>query len=540
MHFKKKTMRNTLLIITFVLLHHKASSQWPKIYGQDYFRSYSMGVVETYDKGFLINYDFLKYINSEQNSGLLKLDINGEKLWKKELKANNKYIKVEGLALTKDNGIIISGRTTMLDVNTDPFVMKLNSCMEVEWCNIYHTPNLEDMADEIVYLPDENAFLMILNNHSYSNQERVNVMKIDSIGNLIWNNVICTNNLNYIGAIGLGLDYNNLNSKIIVRGFVYVYDSTGWYFLKPYYADINTNGNLNWEIYNYPDSTYTYGFSCNNTLFSNSEIVGIVHNYNDRNTAIVKIDFHGNFVSVNSLHKPDTVVSTQNYSSNIIDSSLYFGRQYFVEDYPNVAKGYAYLQKTDNHGNFINEVKIRDFTSVISGIGVTKDKKLAVAAWADELNSNFLFSKYNRDLEYDTLYNSPFIYDYDCSSSISSGFIEMNCNTIIKVEELERDKTRSLKIAPNPAKDYCIIYLPDTYSKVDVSAIFNVTTSYTDYVKDVTIEVWDINSKLVNQFNLPNGIKEQVIKTSNFKKGIYLVKAYNNSGVYLTGKFIVQ
>lgn len=533
-------MIRLLLIFLLTVPNLTAFAQWP-VYGTEYDWAYPNQIRETYDHGFIVSFDYKPNgMNYESNSGLLKVDVNGNLLWKKVLNNQNKFTAIKGISVTPDNGLLIAGWTCLLDEYTDPFMIKFNACLEVEWCNIYKTPGIEDLIDEVVYIPDDNAYLVdVFNDDPNHPQQRIFLMKLDSTGNIIWKNLYCTNT-DYISELPLGLEFSSTDSSVILNGYVYACeDSTGIYAIKPYWMKVKTDGEFMWELYRITDSTFTNGFSRRKLMLDSGLIFSPLLGMQYSDSRLCKLSADGEFLELNTIYQPDSCVGSVINSSCKMGNSLYFGMQYFTTGVD--ALGNGVLQKTDFFGNFIKESLLPlDFTSIIFDICNTLDNKLLIGCVHDMYTDDFMLMKFTEDLEYDSIYTNPMVYDSLCLGGITSGSITMACNEIVKVNEPENIGSSIMKLTPNPAEDHTIIYLPELFGTVKEQGIFNVTSYRSDYVKDLLLSVFDINGRLVYLKPWPDNIKEQVLQLNGWKPGMYFIRISNKGSIFSTGKLLVR
>lgn len=532
---KFDSMRN-LLFILLIISSIATKAQWPVVYGQEYYWAYPNHTRETYDKGFIVTFDYQHNPGMAYNSALLKVDINGNLLWKKVLANQSKYMQIRGLDVDHDGGVIISGRTCINNDLPDAFVMKLNACMQPEWCNIYNTPSLEDLAGEIIFLPFEDTYILSLTNSD--SEERVQLMKIDSSGHTLWRNVYA-NNPDYISELPIGLEYSALDTSVILSAFVYAYeDSSGMYCAQPYWSKINTYGDFLWELYHIPDTSFTYGIARRRPLLTNNGniIAPAVTSYNSH---LVSIGKYGNYEWIRTLYQPDTAIAIVVNSASILNDNVYLGVQYFNNGFDPIGKGA--LQKNDTLGNFIGEVVLPvDFTSTIFDICNSFDNKLLITAGHDMSLEDFMLIKYNENLESDSVYTYPYIYDSLCPWGITSGSIEMACDVITGIENEIKKGLSTLKLAPNPADEYTVVYLPETVATKETQGVFNVTTYRSDYVKNLSMDIYDIYGHQVYSSPWPDQIKEKVLNISDWKPGIYMIRIFNSEQIISTGKLLVK
>lgn len=508
------------------------------IYGQEHFWASPYQLIETDDHGFVVVYEFQDYQGSPLNSAILKVDVNGNLLWKKLMGNDSKHLQLNGIAKSPDGGYVLSGWTCLIDDYSDPFILKVNSCFETEWCKIYKTNYIDDLAGEIVQIPGENAYIT----YFFYNQnvhERISIIKIDLEGNTIWKNNY-SNNPIYISELALGLGYSEQDTSVLLRGIVYAYeDSSSMYALQPYWLKVDTDGFMQWEIFHIPDSSFTYGVSARKPIFLQDSNIILPATQIPSTGKLIKINSEGNFKWLKTLHHPDTVLAVDLNSTAILNNNIYVGAQYFVtgEEYV----GYASIIKNDTSGNFISQCIIpTNFTSVIYSLLATSDSKLVISASHDYNDMDFMLIKYNEALEYDTI-NSQF-YDYDslCPYAITPDEIEMNCDIVTDVTDLETGNFSGIKFAPNPADLFTIITLPETITSEEPTGFFNVKSYRADYVKELKLAVYNINGRLVYASPWPDNTKEKVLFTSDWEIGMYLIKITKGEQLLLSGKLMVK
>lgn len=529
-------MKPILVILFFLKLTFSLAQGI--VYGDDELWADPNLIRETYDHGFIVTYDFKPPYKPDANSALLKVDINANLLWEKKINNQDEYLQIKGITTTKDNGILVTGRTCLMEeVNSDAFVMKLDPCMEVEWCNIYRTPELDDFMDEVVHIPSENSYIISSFSAYQPVNERASLIKLDSTGALVWKKSAMFNPY-YIGELISGLEYDTTNSSVVINGFVDApVDTTGLYSIQPYLCKFSINGTFDWELFQIPDTSFTRGLTARRTMFSSSGIfVPIVGSHKAR---MLRLNSEGQFISLSTLHQPPITYGITPYSSCMLNNHLYFGLQHFITN--QYADGNGYIQKTDTLGNFISEVMIpNDFTAIVYDICKTFDDKLLAAVSHDINEMDFMLLKYKENLEYDSIYTVPLIYDSHCPEGITSGTIDLSCNIITGTTDIFQTSQPTLNLAPNPANDYTIIYLPEMFSTSEKHNIISVTTAVSDYVKDLTITVYDVNSTLIYAATLPDGVKAQVLKTTGWKSGIYFIRISKANQTIATGKLIVE
>jgi len=260
--------RPTLLLFLFLLIK-LSYGQWPAVFGTEYYWAYPNHTRETYDKGFILTLDFESQPNTPYGSCIIKTDINGNELWRKRIGNSSKHLQILGVAFDPENNMYITGATAQFDDWRDPFIMKLNPCMEVEWCNIYATPGLDDLAFEIVYVPQLNTFTVNLYYTRLIDNTRL--LSIDTDGNEVWSNYY-GNNYNYTGNLPFGLTNSSIDTSNLVYGFAYArIDSTSVFELEPYWLKVAHDGTPIWGKFRLPDSVFDNGEAREESIYAKSK-----------------------------------------------------------------------------------------------------------------------------------------------------------------------------------------------------------------------------------------------------------------------------
>jgi hypothetical protein len=117
------------------------------VFSQDWIRYYGYGqqpygyyCIEQYDKGYILLGDIQSYLYG----WIIKTDINGYEIWDKKIGDGIHSVIPSNIEQTLDNGFILCGTTTLFNPPySDPFIMKLNNCGELEWCKglVYDNTN---------------------------------------------------------------------------------------------------------------------------------------------------------------------------------------------------------------------------------------------------------------------------------------------------------------------------------------------------------------------------------------------------------------
>ncbi|HLO91707.1 MAG TPA: T9SS type A sorting domain-containing protein [Lentimicrobium sp.] len=530
-------MLRSLSIYFLCFMNLGLYAQWPVIHNLGYQFVIPNYLVETYDKGFISTFDYKRSNSQFSSSAIFKMDVNGNQLWKKELNNENNYLQINGFALAENGSLAFCGHTYKYEDVRDVYIMKLNPCMEVSWCKVFRTPGVDDVADEMVYCPVDSSFIMT--KWTDSSTETIRLMKVDSDGELIWDNLYAFNNPNFVGAFPLRLTYCQNDNSVIFSGFVDVQiDSLYWY--QPYWFKISSEGEMLWERYNVPDSLFGHGFSSREPMFpADTVVVAPVLSYSGK-SGYVKMNYlTGEFKEYNELYQPDSTLYGTLCVSTYLNDHIYTSIQYFTTGSNGI--GCSSIQKTEINGSLIGETILPvNYTAVAYDLYPTSDDKLFLTASHLINQSDFMVIKYNENLEYDSIYTRPFNYDTLCQDAITSGTIQMNCDIVTGTIYFLISDKQVLDIYPNPTDDYCVIKLPEYLHEEKQFGLFTQTSNTSDYVKNCSLQVYDINGELVSQIAWPDHSKELLLNTSEWNSGLYIVRILKENNLIASGKILVN
>jgi hypothetical protein len=142
-------IRTLILVVSILFSIQSFCQEWIRIYGQGK-DAIGMYIIEDYDKG----YNILGMIKDYKYLWLLKTDINGNIIRDKKIGKGSYTVWSRNIERTLDNGYIICGTWTKFNPSFDAFLIKLNSCAEIEWCKTLITPTNYDKGFKIQPTPE--------------------------------------------------------------------------------------------------------------------------------------------------------------------------------------------------------------------------------------------------------------------------------------------------------------------------------------------------------------------------------------------------
>lgn len=474
----------------------------------------------------------------------MKTGINGEMLWYKAFGENFDGSGIFDVNQTTDGGFIVAGTTHKYDSWGDPFIMKLNSCGESEWCRIYtSTPDTFDYTNSIYPIPGGYIAYIYRTGDLYAN-DHIHLFRLDPYGDLLWQQQYALSDTLFSGAAGehmmVTADY-----RYLINGYCYYPDSgtVEPKYLRPLIIKVDSTGNAEWEL---PWSTINeksfYGMS-NRSIVDNHHTIYSCGRHieeeatppGDRPTMLIT-DSVGNEISYHDL-VPDSW------------QAVFFNINWFQDSTIALDGGWAYTPsqvgqigvfKVDRNGNILDSANIIKSYYCFSDAIVDQDNKLFLVQGQYFENQWHTYSwKLNSDLEYDTLYTYPYVYDSLCPHPIASDTIPLDCVIVGLNEPFENPETGRLKVYPNPASDVLHVEIPDKLKSETHSPVFNLTTVYHQW-KSATLEVYDLFGKQVFSKAINHGEKLLDLDVSAWPRGMYVVRLVYNGKTVSTAKVMVE
>ncbi len=279
----KKVM---FFIFINILLMQSPEIKWGRIYGGDN-DDYARAVIECSDKGFIGVGSTNSFGNGGYDVYLFKVDSLGYPIWTKTFGgAQDDY----GYAIcaADSNNYLVAGTTYSFGQGfSDIFLIKIDEDGDTIWTKTYGD-SLDESCYSIVPIYDNKYFICGTTNSSGSGNQDVLLMKIDSMGNILWSKTYGGGMDEY--AYCVDRTYDN---GCIITGKTYSYGNGG---SDIYTIKIDSLGDIEWMgLYgSYLDEA---GFSVQQTADSGFVVCGTAYvtllgyewcllRYNQRGTLI--------------------------------------------------------------------------------------------------------------------------------------------------------------------------------------------------------------------------------------------------------------
>ena len=526
-------MRKVLgfIVAMYLIIPLIHAQNWPKIYTG--MNAWADWVIQTYDKGYVI----LGTKTNNKIGWIIKTDINGNILWDKKLGSGQYTIYPMNIEQTMDNGFIIGGTTMQIGNQEDAFILKLNTCAELEWCKIIYTPTIHDDLGWCVKPTLDGGYLLLGSYNDPNPKNRINLFRFDGNGQLLW----------HYSYPPDSLLFDDDADDILVDTDGFLLSGSGYYpgpgippgygAIRPYYIKTDTSGITLWKTI-YGEGTYYWGHAFQTIKGANNNYYSAArHNDTTGNDypALVKLFHNGDTsYSVNLTQNSYLGIAT---TINIKDdTSLILGIAWSPDNGP----GPVGLVKTDTLGNVLQSITFLNNDVTIAATAKSFDNKYFSVSTLYTPSGHIYAWKVNKNLVYDSIYHHPFVYDSLCSYPIESDTIVPNCDLIVDVQEpIENPETTNLKVFPNPGKTYITIELPKYLKLNSGISNFQSTTIYHQW-KSTILEAFDLNGRQVFQKEIPRDQTQLEIDVSIWSRGMYFFRLIYNKQMVAGEKVIID
>ena len=179
--------------VLLIKIDESGNEIWMKAYGNIDFPNQEWGndIVQINDNGFLIVGSRDRYNEGGKNSLILRLDVNGELIWEKEL-TNGEQTNETAYSISagKDEAFYICLSQNSLDNNKsyNPSIIKIDSFGTIYWQKNYKSDSM-DYHEFRAYSTLDNQLLIVgstVNKLTAKSNEDAFISRIDSNGKIIW------------------------------------------------------------------------------------------------------------------------------------------------------------------------------------------------------------------------------------------------------------------------------------------------------------------------------------------------------------------
>ncbi|MDD4554899.1 MAG: T9SS type A sorting domain-containing protein [Bacteroidales bacterium] len=422
--------------------------------------------------------------------------------------------------------------------------MKLNACMEKEWCRIYTVgQNRFDKTVSVKQIPGGYIALVFYGNELSSN-EKVYMYRLDNNGDLLWQQQYGNTDSMMAGAEGYDMTVTP-DLKYLIGGYCYYPDSgtSGPRYLRPLIIQVDSMGNTAWELpWRYISGAHFYGMAYRSIIDNKNTIYSCGRHIDEEATppgdrpTMLKTDSNGNELTYYDL-VPDSWQAVFFNLNWFQDSTIEIDGGWGMNS---MSEGQIAAFKVDKNGNVLDSINIMESVYCFSDAIIDMDNKVVLVQPLHDGNHwRTNLWKLNSDLEYDTLYTHPIVYDSLCPHPIPSDTIPLDCVVVGLNEPFENPETGRLKVYPNPASDVLHVEIPDKLKAETHSPVFNLTTVYHQW-KSAVMEVYDLFGKQVFSKEINRGDKQLDLNVSAWPRGMYVVRLVYNGKTVASEKVVVE
>lgn len=526
--------------IILILLNFSAYAQEWKRYYPNWpgFSSSTYSVKEVYDKGYLTG-GCLKKPDNTWPGWIFKTDINGNLLW---------YRLIDGFTdsdfgdfeMTSDGGFIAGGRYwNEAKQVRDAYVMKFNACAEPEWCSFL--PENENCSSEInrIKQMDDGSYICERLKYVWDHHYRWSLIRLSAQGDVIWSNYYDLN-FSYFAQVDLGEMKKTSDNCVLITSSVYdSISEDGLLSQMPYWYKVDIDGNLLWDtkwnllqpfcpaearflVEDYKGDYYSGGFV---SPWKKSQLYKLSHEGDTLNRYYMN-------------DSPPAISGAQVNTLRFIsaDSILMSGQAWDTPE-----GNYWTLQITDTMGNFINRKYEKEQALFVNSI-VTSDNKILLVGLSAENSANSVIAlyKFNMNLEYDSIYTQPHIYDSLCPHAIVSDTIPMpgNCRVVSVPQPIPMGDIQTLTLTPNPAANFVSVGIPEFYAQSSSFALGKMQ-QFRPLTGEVGLRMYGLAGKKVLEETFDAAERNHNIDVSHYPAGMYLLQLNRQNETVATGKLVI-
>ena len=525
-----KTKINFLVLIILFTLPLFAQN-WDIYIGNSGTKEFGEDIVETYDKGILY------VIGMEDSVWFTKTTINGDVLWKKSL-SNGESISPYAIIETSDHGYAFLG-AVIINQSYASIVVKFNSCFEKEWCRIL--PLNDYFQTPCSILENSDHLLLITTQTPDIFEAPINLYALTLSGDFLWKK-------NYVTQE----DYPDMNNQRLftMKQINGEYYGVGMCFvphptipnndiLKHLLVRIGADFQEKWAL-TYGNSDFRG--SLNDIIVLDEEnhfyLFGDLKNdpdfVYDEKLLIIEINSDGDNLGYHIVENDSiqtelksTSLQTMEITDNnkiVASGSFRFSTNLYDNNFGEIV--------FDTSGNVYHFQNFPDYIYPYVKLEKTSDNYYLEGATYDYQNGDWdaYLHKHDANLDPAPINTDPIEYDYLCPDIIETEDIVLDDCVIVGIEDLPTPKEYYARIATIPIWIY----------PTPASNIVHFVMENTEHHNNITLQVFDLNGRPIEQQDIQRGQKEATTNVSHWQSGMYAVVVFSEGKVVGKEKFVVR
>lgn len=526
-----------VLLILFPTILVGQNYRWEVIHGIQTRNEGFSSIVEDYDKGLFVSGN--RWIGYEGDGWGFKTDVNGNLLYDKILSHGEHTLSLKSVTHDLDGNKYMCG--TFWDGHSWPFIIKLDSCGNIVWCNALRDDNFDYGGSEDIFVTKNNVVLLITYYTNYQNSaDKIHIIAFDSEGNKLWMKPYASEN-NYPLIENLSIqDCIQFNSDYYLSGFCYYPfpHDPNHLWLRPLFIGIDSLFNEKFVV-PFMKTDSVFGMAHGIIPINDSILMGIGGNYNlsDSNKIEVSMMFintEGTEIGLSHIpinnFPPDIEIAAAG-SGALINDSTFISLAGLGTESPE--GGYRSHILFNSSGDLLKMKP--DSTLVVGKMIKTSDSNFVVGGNIMQNNSlwkDIIMYKLNDSLESVPFDTTQYVYDSLCPHSIQSGTIDLyDCLTVVDIGELptpqeyfESIRWIPVKVYPNPATEGCV----------------NLEFENTNHHQNMELLCYDDFGRQVHSQKIYKGQQNTDLNVSAWPPGIYIAVVYSDGSARGKAKFVVR
>jgi hypothetical protein len=291
--------------------------------------------------------------------------------------------------------------------------------------------------------------------------------------------------------------------------------------VQPYFIKADTAAEELWNIKwwnGYGGEARRSAFSTNGSIYNATWL----RFSGPSNPYILKFTDQGEMINGYPL-LADTIEGGGANSILLVNDSIIYAGLSWTQD-PIHFEGFSDIVKADTFGVLkIQRNLISNTTFAPDDIILTSDNKIVtIGSYYVNGPWNIYLWKLTLDLEDDTLYTHPLSYDSLCPYGITSDTLELDCSLFVNIDEIptREEYESTIKISPNPARDWITLTLPDV-----------------KLPDELEISIYNLFGQVVLKKEVSHQNRSASLNISGLSPGFYLAACKDSRNRILKGKF---
>jgi len=495
-------------------------------------------VIQLYDKGYYVAGGF-EGVNELYRGWNIKVDENLEMVYDKVIEHSLSNVAISNSTSDNNGNIFITGFTTYPE--QWPFVTKLDSCGNKQWCKILaYSDNFNYGSAIDILLTNKNEVIILAVLVADDQIDLTHLIGLNTNGNVLWKKPYASKNDYPWIDQAIGYSVTELDNDYYISGFCYwpYPDDTTHVFLRPLFIGIDSVFNEKWILPFYAlDSVYGTAYETvplNDSVFMGA---GIRRAYDANNEDVAMVMFYNKYGEELGYNE----ISNDQIGSDIkgsvirdivrINDTLFMTSSQFGPDFGGNPGGEFIIDTTGNIFNFQSRPNtIATSPSLIK----TFDNNYLFAINTEEGKTDLDIYLYKIDENLNDVPFDPTPHNYDslCPGGIQSGNIDLSdCLIWTNIGDAPSPQEYYASIKQIPIKAY-----PNPVSEGNITFEFENT----EHHNNIELKCFDLYGKEIFSNKVYRHQTETVLDISTINEGMYVAVIYSNGFPVGKCKFVIQ